>query len=97
MEDVSDFIGHLQQSPPSIERELFLFYWKHKNTPAIGLFSTAHGGDCSGNFLLALEGKLEWPETTILQGKKITLEYEQNFNTFVRTIQTTLKHAEKPN
>lgn len=79
----------LQAMPSGVERELVLFRWKHKNTN-IGLFSTAHGGDCSGNFLKAMTGKFEWDEYVITNGKKDLIEYERNFNLFVAELRNCL-------
>lgn len=77
-------IATLKGMKPGVERDLYLFHWKHRYWPAGKIFSTLHGGDCAGNFLLAISNKLAWADTIMLDGKKIVLEYERNFNDFVK-------------
>jgi len=79
-----DLVIRLREMPPCLERDIVLFRWKFRNWPPAGLFSTAHGGDASGNFLRALDGDFDWPETAVCEGKTIVLEYEKNFNAFVK-------------
>ena len=79
-------LSYLEQMPAGIARDFFLFQWKWKYCPDAGLFSTAHGGDCAGNLLKALAGELVWEDTAIIDGKKVVLEYERNFNNFVQKL-----------
>lgn len=87
--ELQQLITTLKAMSAGVERELTLYRWKHKNTE-IGLFSTAHGGDCAGNLIKALSGPFEWEDRVIVNGKKIVLEYEQNFNLFVTFCKNTL-------
>ena len=77
-------VGSLRKIEPSLERDMALFQWKHRNWQPGGIFSTAHSGDAAGNFLRALDGDFDWPETAVYEGKTIVLEYEKNFNAFVK-------------
>jgi len=81
---VKSLISALAGMPAGVEREMVFYRWKHANCPSAGLFSCAHGCDSAGNFLLAMAGEFEWPETAVFEGKTIVLEYERNFNNFVK-------------
>lgn len=76
----------LHSMPPGVERELFGYRFKHKFFPGVGLFSTKHNGDWTGNLLLTLERKLKWEEINIVDGKKVVMEYERNYNNFVQEL-----------
>jgi hypothetical protein len=89
--DIDEAIRVLSELPFSVDSILLFYRWKHAVAPKIGLFSTAHGGDVINHFLLALRGELVWPETTIIDGQKVTLEYEANFNAFVRFVKARLR------
>lgn len=82
--NLKDLILRLREMQPGLDRDMVLFQWKHRNWPPAGIFSTAHGGEASGNFLRALDGDFDWPETAQYEGKTIVLEYEKNFNAFVK-------------
>lgn len=86
-----ELLSKLKEMTAGVGRDMFFYYWKHANFPKAGIFSTKHDGDCAGNFLKAIEGTLgEWPDTTIEDGKQIVLEYERNFNSFVKDFKKAL-------
>jgi hypothetical protein len=90
-EQIIEFIKHLKSMPESVERECEFFNWKHKYFKNAGTFSPSHGGNCSGHFIQSLEGKLKWDEFTTIDGKRVLLELEQNFNVFVKKIKNIIK------
>lgn len=83
--DVPMLLMLLSTMSPGCERDLVFYRWKHRNAPDIGLFSTALGGDAAGMFLRCLTFGETWPDTAVSEsGKKVVLEFERNFNDFVK-------------
>jgi hypothetical protein len=80
--DAKKFIKILREMPEGVERDLFLFRWKNSQGK-FGIFSTKHNGDCAGNVLKVLEGKLVWEDFDIINGQRVCLELEKNFNAFI--------------
>jgi len=89
-DSVVDFINELKNQPEGIERDIFLFRWKWEHCPDAGLFSTAHSGDCAGNLLKYLDGSLTWEDTTVINNKRVVLEYEKNFIHFAQSVKDSL-------
>lgn len=86
-----EFVATLRKMPEGIERDLFLFRWKYSYPNfKFGLFSTKHDGDCAGNLLKVLDGELTWDNFAIIDGQKVLLELEKNFNAFINYLKFQL-------
>jgi len=86
-EDFKAELECLKAMPAGVDRDMQLFKWKHKHWDKQKIFSTLHGGDCTGNLIKVLSNDLVWEDTCEIEGKKIILEYERNFNEFVKWLQ----------
>ena len=89
-QEVQAFLFILQTTEEGIEREMYGYRFKHQFFTDVGLFSTAHNGNWTGNFLDVLLRKETWEDITVIDGKRVVMEYERNFNTFVSKIKAAL-------